>query len=87
MRLGTIFESILRARAAVLCSISATLTLLAIYETAHLVVQHADPIPLVLVGGLTVTLAFQTRRWYRRSLGQNPSARGEEQTTPRAPTA
>jgi hypothetical protein len=86
---NSLFESVARTRAAISCVITGSLGLVALYETYHLVAQHADVFALVLVGGITVWLAFQTRRSYRRFRGQKPNAAREEPppSTPRAPTA
>ena len=91
MTFSSLLESILRARAAIYCVLAAAFTLLALYETAHLIVQHADAVPLLLMAGFTAGLGFQTRRLYRRSMGQNPrTGRADEdaaQSQPNGPTA
>ena len=64
--MSPLFDSIVRTRALVYCAISAVFAVLLLYVTIRMAAQGADASALILVGGLTVGLWFQTWRWYRR---------------------
>ena len=61
-----VIRSAQRARYVAYVILTAVFTLLIAAVTIRFALQGGDAFEVLLLAGLTLLLAFQTRRWYRR---------------------